>query len=770
MLMNKEAKTVSTMGKQIEHESAHLHVSGNAQYIDDMALPVNALHVALGVSSVARGKILELDLCKVKEYPGVVTVLTSADIPGENNFGCAVKDDPIFPESQIDFYGQPLFAVVASSHLIAKQAAKLARVQVEEEIPIFDIREAIEKSNFVLPPVAMEKGNVEEGFASATHRLKNSIKLGGQEHFYLEGNIAYAIPMEDGELTIYSSSQHPSEVQHLVSHALNLPAAMIRVECKRLGGGFGGKESQPAWFAIIAALAAKKTKFPVKLRIDREMDMTITGKRHDFEMDYEVGFDATGKILSFDVMMASRCGFSADLSGPVNDRALFHLDNCYFIPNLRAISYRCKTNTVSNTAFRGFGGPQGMYCIEYAIEDIADFLKVDPLEIRKKNFYQKNMLTHFDMPVEDIIIDDLVSQLVASSQYVERRQKIEKFNQHNKHFKRGISLTPVKFGISFTATHFNQAGALIHIYTDGSILVNHGGLEMGQGLNTKIRQIVANEFQVDFSVVKMSATDTSKIPNTSATAASSGTDLNGMASQNAAQILITRMKEFLANKYQLSVSDIVLKNNQVHLGDQTISFEKAVQECYVGRISLSATGFYATPKIHYDSKTRKGRPFFYFSYGAAVSEVVVDTLTGEMKLLQVDILHDVGQSINPAIDKGQIEGGFLQGLGWLTSEELWWNPKGKLMTNSPSTYKIPTAFDWPKEGKINLYASSGNIENTIYKSKAVGEPPLMLAFSAFHAIKHAIRGQVGQEGILHLVAPATPESILNALNTPFGLV
>jgi len=756
---------VSTMGHQIHHESAHLHVSGNAQYVDDISLPINALHVALGVSRIARGKILELDLTQVKEFPGVITVLTTADIPGENNFGGAVKDDPIFPESQIDFYGQPLFAVIATSHLIAKQAAQLARVKVEEETPIFDIREAIEKNNFVLPPVAIERGNVEQGFLSSTHRLKNSIQLGGQEHFYLEGQIACAIPMEDGELTIYSSTQHPSEVQHLVSHALNKPAAMIRIECKRMGGGFGGKESQPAWFAIIAALAAEKTKLPVKLRVDREMDMTITGKRHDFEFDYEVGFDANGMILSFDVMMASRCGFSADLSGPVNDRALFHLDNCYFIPNVRAISYRCKTNTVSNTAFRGFGGPQGMYCIEYAIEDIADYLKIDPLEIRQKNFYKKNMLTHFDMPVEDIIIEDLVDQLSQSSHYLKRREQINKFNQQNTHFKRGISLTPVKFGISFTATHFNQAGALIHIYTDGSILVNHGGLEMGQGLNTKIRQIVANEFNVDYSVVKISATDTSKIPNTSATAASSGTDLNGMASQNAAQTLISRMKEFLASKYQLSVTDIKFKNNEVLLGSQAISFEKAVKECYVGRISLSATGFYATPKIHYDSKTRKGRPFFYFSYGAAVSEVIIDTLTGEMKLLQVDILHDVGQSINPAIDIGQIEGGFVQGLGWLTTEELWWNPKGKLMTNSPSTYKIPTALDWPKHAKTNLYVSTGNIENTIYKSKAVGEPPLMLAFSVFHAIKHAIRSKVGQECILHLSAPATPESILNALNS-----
>ena len=768
--MDKVEPSVSTMGQQIAHESAHLHVSGNAQYIDDMPLPANALHVALGVSRIARGKIQQLDLSKVKAYPGVVTVLTAADILGENNFGCAVKDDPIFTEFQIDFYGQPLFAVVACSHLIAKQAAQLAIIEVEEETPIFEIREAIAQNHFVLPPVAMARGDVQQGFLSSPHRLKNSIQLGGQEHFYLEGQIACAIPMEDGELTIYSSTQHPSEVQHLISHALNKPASMIRVECKRMGGGFGGKESQPAWFAIIAALAAEKTKLPVKLRIDREMDMTITGKRHDFEMDYEIGFDEFGKILSFDVMLASRCGFSADLSGPVNDRALFHLDNCYFIPHLRAVSYRCKTNTVSNTAFRGFGGPQGMYCIEYAIEDIADFLKVDPLEIRKKNFYQKNMLTHFDMPVEDIIIEDLVDQLVVSSKYLERREHIKKFNQANKGFKRGISLTPVKFGISFTATHFNQAGALIHIYTDGSILVNHGGLEMGQGLNTKIRQIVANEFQVDFSVVKMSATDTSKIPNTSATAASSGTDLNGMAAQNAAQILIARMKEFLAKKYQLSVTDIVFKNNQVHLGVESIPFEKAVKECYFGRISLSTTGFYATPKIHYDAKTRKGRPFFYFSYGAAVSEVVIDTLTGEMKLLQVDILHDVGQSINPAIDIGQIEGGFMQGLGWLTTEELWWNPKGKLMTNTPSTYKIPTAFDWPKEARTNLYASTGNIENTIYKSKAVGEPPLMLAFSAFHAIKHAIRAQVGQEGILHLSAPATPESILKVLSNPLNLL
>lgn len=752
-------------GLAVHHESAVLHVSGQAHYGDDLPLPAGALHMALGQSTVAHGRICRLDLEAVRAAPGVVAVLTAADVPGENNYGAVKKDDPIFTPELVEYAGQPIFGVVAVSEEAARKAALLARVEYEELPAILDIREAVARESFVLPTVRMARGDTDAALAAAPDRISGRFAVGGQEHFYLEGQVAVALPQDDGSLLIHSSTQHPTEVQHLVAHALGAHAHGVQVQCRRMGGGFGGKESQPALFACVAAIAARKLGRAVKLRLDRDVDMTMTGKRHDFEVDYTVGFEADGRIRALDLMLASRCGYSADLSAPVNDRAMFHVDNCYFLENVRIVSHRCKTHTVSNTAFRGFGGPQGMAAIEAVIDAIARHLGQDPLEVRRRNFYGigERDLTHYQMKVEDNIIAQMVDQLEASSAYPARRRAITAANAASPILKRGIALTPVKFGISFTATHFNQAGALVHVYSDGSVLVNHGGLEMGQGLHTKVAQVVADEFGLPLAAIRISATDTAKVPNTSATAASSGTDLNGKAAQAAARTIRGRMAEFLAGKYGVAAEAVRFAGGQVHLGSDSLPFAEAARQTWFARVSLSSTGFYATPKIHYDPKTMLGRPFFYFAYGAAVSEVAIDTLTGEFKLLRVDILHDVGRSLNPAIDLGQVEGGFLQGVGWLTSEELWWDDRGRLRTHAPSTYKIPAVSDWPAVAHVQLLERADNREDTIFRSKAVGEPPLMLALSVFHALRDALAAAAGPEAALGLMAPATPEAVLRAL-------
>ena len=752
-------------GKPVPHESATLHVSGDARYVDDIPLPAGTLHAALGLSPVAHGRIRSLDLSAVRAAPGVVAVLTAADIPGDNNYGPIKKDDPIFAAELVECVGQPMFAVIATSQGDARRAARLFKADIEELPAILDIREAIDRQSFVLPTVTVERGEPDQAMQDAPHRIAGSFSHGGQEHFYLEGQVAAALPLEDGGVLVHSSTQHPTEVQHLVAHALNLHAHEVSVQCRRMGGGFGGKESQPALFAAVAAIAALKLKRPVKLRIDRDVDMSITGKRHDFLVDYVVGFDDDGRIRAFDVMLASRCGYSADLSGPVNDRAICHVDNCYFLDNVRIVSHRCKTNTVSNTAFRGFGGPQGMLAIEAAIDAIARKLGKDTLDVRRINFYgtTERNVTHYQMTVEDNIIAELVAQLERSSDYHARRAAIGKANAASPVLKRGIALVPLKFGISFNATHYNQAGALVHVYNDGSVLVNHGGLEMGQGLHTKVAQVVADEFGLPLSAIRLSGTDTAKVPNTSATAASTGADLNGKAAQDAAQKIRARMAEFLAGRHGVDVQQVRFAEGRVYLGEQSLSFAEAANQTWFARISLSSTGFYATPKIHYDPKTLQGRPFFYFAYGAAVSEVAIDTLTGEHKLLRVDILHDAGRSLNPAIDLGQVEGAFLQGTGWLTSEELWWDSKGNLKTHAPSTYKIPAVSDWPKVANVALLERADNREDTIFRSKAVGEPPLMLGMSVFHALRDAVAAAAGAAAASRLMAPATPESVLRAI-------
>jgi xanthine dehydrogenase large subunit len=767
-------------GQSLTHDSAALHVSGRAQYLDDIPVPADCVHLALGQSAVAHGRITALDLSAVAAAPGVLAVFTAADIPGENNFGAVLKDDPVFAAEEVLCVGQPIFAVAATSHLAARRAVALATVSYEERPALLDVRSALAAQSFVLPTRVLERGDAAAALAAAPRRLQGSFEVGGQEHFYLEGQAALALPQDDGGLLIHSSTQHPTEVQQVIGHVLGLAAHRVTVQCRRMGGGFGGKESQPALFAAVAALAAVKLGRPAKLRLDRDADMTITGKRHDFVADYDVGFDASGRLLGLDLMIASRCGYSADLSAPVNDRAVAHVDNAYFLSDVRIVSHRCKTHTVSNTAFRGFGGPQGMMMIEAVMDAIARDVRLDPLAVRRRNFYaldpaEGRHTTPYGQVVEDNVLDALVDDLLRSSDYAARRAAIDAANASSPIIKRGLALTPLKFGISFNATHFNQAGALVQVYADGSVLLNHGGLEMGQGLHTKVSQVVADEFGLPREAVRVTATDTAKVPNTSATAASSGTDLNGKAAQAAARTLRERMAEFLMR--QRGASAVRFAGGQVLLttaaGEQALTFAEAAQACWMGRISLSATGFYATPKIHWDGAAMRGRPFFYFAYGAAVAEVALDTLTGEHRLLRVDILHDVGRSLNPAIDRGQIEGGFLQGLGWLTCEELCWDERGRLRTHAPSTYKIPAVSDWPEAAHIRLLQMGDhraeNREDTIFRSKAVGEPPFMLAMSVFFALRDAVASAAGDAAALRLVAPATPEALLRALGGLDGL-
>ena len=767
--MNDRAPADTTFsGSDLRHESAHLHVSGRATYADDIPLPADTLHAAFGQSRIAHGRIVRMDLAAVRAAPGVVAVVTAADIPGDNNCAPVLKDDPIFAGTLVEYAGQSLFAVAATSFDAARRAARMAVVEYEELPAILDIPAALAAQSFVLPTETIVRGEPQKVLQKAPHRLQGSLSIGGQDHFYLEGQIAIAIPQEDGGMQVISSTQHPSEVQHLVAHTLGRHSHHVSVQCRRMGGGFGGKESQPALLACAAAVIAAKTGRTVKLRMDRDDDMIMTGKRHDFLAEYDVGFDEHGRILALSLMLASRCGYSADLSGPVNDRAMCHVDNAYFLEHLRLTSHRCKTHTVSNTAFRGFGGPQGMMVIEWVIDDIARKLGRDPLDVRRQNFYgvKERNVTHYQMVVEDNIIHDIADQLEAGSAYRLRRAEVAKFNAGSTIIKRGLALTPVKFGISFNATLFNQAGALIHIYSDGTVLLNHGGTEMGQGLYTKVSQVVADELGIALAQVRVSAADTSKVPNTSATAASAGSDLNGKAAQAAARTLRERLAAFAAEKFAVPPDTIRFEAGRVHLGAGTqIEFSDLVREAYSARVSLSSTGFYRTPKIHWDKKNYTGRPFFYFSYGAAVAEVAIDTLTGENRLLRIDILHDVGRSLNPAIDIGQVEGGFLQGVGWLTTEELWWNARGELKTHAPSTYKIPTARDWPADARVRLLENSPNAEDTIFHSKAVGEPPLMLAISVFHAIRDAIAacGEAGARPVL--TAPATPEAILRSIDS-----
>ncbi len=767
----KAQKIVGGVHTEQRHDSAHKHVSGTAVYIDDIPEPAGTLHVGLGLSTVTHGRIRSMDLSAVRSAPGVVGVLTHADVPGENDISpSGMQDDPILAEGKVEFHGQPIFAVVARTRAQARHAARLAKIEYEELPAVLDIAGLDpEKDRLVTTPLTLKRGDAAAAIAAAPHRIAHRMKLGGQDHFYLEGQVSLAVPGEDDEVTIYCSTQGPSETQHLVAQALGVPSHAVTVEVRRMGGGFGGKETQANQCAAIAAIAAKKFGCAVKIRLDRDEDMTATGKRHNFVIDYDVGFDDEGRILGVDFTFALNAGFSADLSGPVGDRALFHCDNAYFYPHVHAKSAPLYTNTVSNTAFRGFGGPQGMVGAERVIEEVAFALGKDPLEIRKLNFYdpmgtdgQRNV-TPYHQKVEDCIIQRIVAELEESADYAGRRREIAAFNASSRIIKRGIALTPVKFGISFTKTESNQAGALVHVYADGSVHMNHGGTEMGQGLHLKVAQVVAEEFQIDLDRVRITATTTAKVPNTAPTAASSGADLNGMAAQDAARQIKNRLIDFAAEKHQIPREQIVFLPNRVRIGNEEIPFNELIRQAYVNRVQLSAAGFYKTPKIHWDRAKGRGHAFYYYAYGAACSEVSVDTLTGEYVVERADIVHDTGRSLNRAIDIGQIEGGFVQGMGWLTTEELWWDEKGRLRTHAPSTYKIPLASDRPKIFNVTLVDWSEAHEPTIHRSKAVGEPPLPLGISVLHALSDAVASVAGHRICPRLDAPATPERVLMAV-------
>ena len=743
------------------HESGTKHVSGYANYIDDIIEPEGTLYGAIGYSKKAYAIIKKLDLREVWKSEGVVSVVTSADIPGRNDVGAVHDGDPIFPK-KAEYFGQPLFAVAATSTELARKAVLKAKIFYKTLKPVIDIKEALRKKLFVLKGRKIKRGDPSKKINKAKNFLKDSFILGSQEHFSLEGQIAFVIPKEDNDFKVYSSTQHPGETQQIIAKMLNQKNNTINVEVRRIGGGFGGKETQSFIFAAICTLLSKKTKLPVKLRMDRDDDILITGKRHDFHSDYEVGFNNRGVIEGVKIKLASRCGISPDLSGAINSRALLHIDNAYYLSDISVENYLCKTNTSSSTAFRGFGGNQGMMVIENIIDNVARFLSKDSAEIRKINFYQKNKknITHYGMKIEDNIINEIFSKLIKSSNYKNRRLNIKKFNLKNKYLKKGLAITPVKFGISFTTRHLNQAGALVHIYyADGSIHVTTGAVEMGQGTYTKIAQLVANELGLPFNKIKVSSTRTDKVPNTSASAASSTTDLNGAAAINAVNKIKENLALFVKRKYKVKSDKPVYRNSMVKFKGKTFLFNSLVKEAYLNRVSLSSSGFYSTPKIHFNNKTFLGRPFLYFCYGAAVSEVLVDTLTGENKILRVNILHDQGRAINPAIEKGQIEGGFVQGAGWLTIEEVNWKSNGELTTHSPSTYKIPAVNDMPEKFNVEIYKNL-NKENVVNKSKTTGEPPLMLAMSVFFAIKDAIASVRNYTKIPKLNSPATPEAIL----------
>jgi len=749
-----------------QHDSGHKHVAGRAVYIDDMPEPPGLLHVYFGTSSEAHARIRTLDLGPVRTAEGVAAVFTAADIPGENDISPTHRhDEPVFATDTVLYAGQPIFAVAAHTRDQARRAARLANVTYEPLEAVLSIEAAKRTGIMVTEPLTLVRGDADAALGTAPRRLTGQMRIGGQDHFYLEGQVALALPGEDDEVSVYSSTQHPTEIQLMVAQTLSVPANAVTVEVRRMGGAFGGKETQGNLFAVVAALVAKKTGHAAKVRPDRDDDMIITGKRHDFLVDYAVGFDDDGCIQAVDMTYAARCGWSSDLSGPVTDRGLFHADNCYFYPHVRLVSQPLKTNTVSNTAFRGFGGPQGMLGGERLIEEIAFATARDPLEIRKLNLYGpgERSLTPYYQTVEETTARDIIETLEGSCDYWMRREGIGAYNNGSRVLKRGLALTPVKFGIAFTATHYNQAGALVHIYRDGSIHLNHGGTEMGQGLYVKVAQVVAEEFQVDIDRVRITATTTAKVPNTSATAASAGSDLNGMAAQAAARTIKNRLIAFAAEAWEVPPDQIAFLPGRVRIGNQDVPFAEFIGRAYMARISLSATGFYKTPKVHWDRAKGRGRPFYYFAYGAACSEVCVDTLTGEYKVERVDILHDVGNSLNPAVDMGQIEGGFVQGMGWLTTEELWWDDKGHLRTHAPSTYKIPACGDRPRIFNVRMVHGMRNREETIYRSKAVGEPPLMLAISVLHALSDAVASVAGHRICPRLDPPATPERVLQAI-------
>ncbi|WP_341523262.1 xanthine dehydrogenase molybdopterin binding subunit [Pseudomonas sp. G.S.17] len=750
------------VGRSVKHDSADKHVSGEAVYIDDRLEFPNQLHVYARLSDRAHARIVSVDVTPCYAFEGVRIAITHEDIPGLKDIGPLLPGDPLLAIDKVEFVGQPVIAVAARTLDIAREAAMAAVIEYEDLEPVLDVVEALRNKHFVLDSHTHQRGDSAGALAAAAHRIQGNLHIGGQEHFYLETQISSVMPAEDGGMIVYCSTQNPTEVQKLVAEVLDVSMNKIVVDMRRMGGGFGGKETQAASPACLCAVVARLTGQPTKMRLPRVEDMLMTGKRHPFYIEYDVGFDDNGRLHGIQLELAGNCGYSPDLSASIVDRAMFHADNSYYLGDATINGHRCKTNTASNTAYRGFGGPQGMVAIEEVMDAIARHLGKDPLQVRKANYYGKTErnVTHYYQTVEHNMLEEMTAELEESSQYAARREAIRAYNANSPILKKGLALTPVKFGISFTASFLNQAGALIHIYTDGSIHLNHGGTEMGQGLNVKVAQVVAEVFQVDIERIQITATNTDKVPNTSPTAASSGADLNGKAAQNAAQILKQRLVEFAARHFKVEEADVDFRNGHVRAGEQILSFESLAQLAWMGQVSLSSTGYYKTPKIFYDRSQARGRPFYYFAFGAACTEVIVDTLTGEYKMLRTDILHDVGASLNPAIDIGQVEGGYIQGMGWLTTEELVWNAKGKLMTNGPAGYKIPAVADMPLDLRVKLVENRKNPEDTVFHSKAVGEPPFMLGIAAWCAIKDAVASLADYRYQPKIDAPATPERVL----------
>ena len=747
------------------HDSAEKHVTGRAVYIDDMPPVPGTQEIWLATSPHPHARILSIDCAAARAVPGVSAVVTAADIPGVNDIAPIFSGEPILADGVAEYAGHPVAAVAASDRDTARRAAALVAVDYEELDPVLSIEEALERESYVAKPQVMKRGDAAAAIAAAPHRIAGEAGCGGQDHFYLEGQVALAVPQEDSDMLVYSSTQHPTEVQHGVAHTLGVPANAVTVEVRRMGGAFGGKESQATIVAAIAAVLARASGRPAKLRLARDDDMIVTGKRHDFLFRYEAGFDDTGRIAGLDILFAARAGNVADLSTSVMGRALCHADNCYDIPNAHFRGYCCKTNTVSNTAFRGFGGPQGMVVIELAIEHIARTLGIGVEAVRRANYYGEapRNVTPYGQVVDDNIVEQVVDRLSERAEYEARRREVAAFNETSPVVRKGIAMVPIKFGISFNVKSLNQAGALVHVYTDGSVHLNHGGTEMGQGLYVKVAQVVSEAFQIDLDRIKVSAASTGKVPNTSATAASSGSDLNGMAALDAANRIKERMTGVAADHFGVEPAEIRFADNRVYAGNRSLAFEEVAKMSWAERVSLSATGFYCTPDIHWDPVTMQGRPFFYYAYGACIAEVAIDALTGENRVLRADILEDCGTSLNPAIDLGQIEGGFVQGMGWVTMEELWWDGEGRLRTHGPSTYKIPGSRDVPPVFNVHILEDSPNPHPTIFRSKAVGEPPLMLALSVWLAIRDAVSSLAGHRRFVRLDPPATPERVLAAV-------
>ena len=746
------------------HDSAERHVRGDAPYVDDLPEPRDLLHAAFRLSERAHARITRLDVTAAAAAPGVVAVLTARDLVHGNDIGPVLPGDPILADGTVEYHGQAVVAVAAESLEEARRAAALVVVEYEDLPAILTVDEALARKSFVLPSEVMRRGDSLRALEKAPHRIRGRLEIGGQEHFYLEGQVAMALPREDGGLHVHSSTQHPSEVQHLVARSLGKPDAAVVVEVRRLGGGFGGKETQAVGVAVVASLLSDRTGRPVKLRLDRDEDFLLTGKRHDFVVEHDVGFDDAGRILGLDLVLSSRCGISPDLSGAVNDRAMLSADNCYWLPHVTVTSHRCRTHTASNTAFRGFGAPQGMMAIEWVVDEVARALGKDPLEVRRRNLYgtRTRNVTPYGQRLDENPMPGILDELERSASYRARRHAVEAFNARHPNARRGLALTPVKFGISFTATPMNQAGALVHVYTDGSVQLSHGGIEMGQGLHRKVAQVVADEFGIPLDRVRIMATTTEKVPNTSPTAASTGSDVNGMAAQRAARAIRERMALVAAQHLGGRAAAVTFSGGKVHSGRRSMTFAELAKKSHGERVSLSSTGYYRTPLIHWDRTAFRGHPFYYFSWGAAVSEVEIDLFTGEYRVLRVDVLHDCGGSLNPALDRGQVEGGFVQGMGWLTTEELWWDAKGRLATHAPSTYKIPAFGDVPADFRVKIRTEPENPLPTVGRSRAVGEPPLPLAISVFHALKDAVASVGGHRLSPRLDAPATPERVLLA--------